>query len=156
MAKAIRKTKDIADLVTGWQGIDTDTVESAKSELRKTKNHLTKAMLQLIVLEAEKHRLLQQMIVDSVKKEAVNLSPDELGVLSGHINRYLDVEGKELCEAETATTGNTPFVTRYLFTYLVEDLKAQSCLMKQLDDELKNASIPTSVTSKRFGASKAV
>jgi hypothetical protein len=156
MAKAMRKSKDIADLMTDWQGIEAGTVESIKSELRKTKNPFIKSMLQLIMLEAEKHRLLQQMIVDSVKKEAVNLSPDELGVLSGHINRYLEAEGRELCVAEATTTGSSPFVTRYLFSYLIEDLKVQSCMLKQFDDELKNASIPTSVTAKRFGASKAV
>lgn len=156
MAKAIRKIKDIADLMTDWQGIEAGTVESAKRELQKTKNPLMKAMLQLIVLEAEKHRLVQQMIFDSVKKEAVNLSPDELGVLSGHINRYLEAEGRELCAAEATTARSNPFVTRYLFSYLIEDLKVQSCMLKQFDDELKNASIPTSVTAKRFGASKAV
>jgi hypothetical protein len=152
MARAMRKSKDIADLMTDWQGIEAGTAESVKSEMQKAKNPLIKAMLQLIGLEAEKHRLVQQMIVDSVKKEAVNLSPDELGVLSGHINRYLESEGRELCEAEATTAGNNPFVTRFLFSYLIDDLKAQNCMLKQFDDELKNASIPTSVTGKRFGA----
>ncbi|HSB30209.1 MAG TPA: hypothetical protein VLD55_01255 [Candidatus Sulfobium mesophilum] len=47
-----------------------------------------------------------------------------------------------------------PFITSFLLSYLMEDLKTQSCILKQFEDELKNASIPTSVTSKRFGACK--
>jgi hypothetical protein len=94
------------------------------------------------------------MIIDSMKKETVNLSPDELGILSGHINRYLEAEGKKLYEAEGTTVQSRPFIARFLLSYLMEDLKTQSCILKQFEDELKTASIPTSVTSKRFGASK--
>jgi hypothetical protein len=155
MAKAIRKGKDIVDLMTDWQGVEACTVEFANKEMRKADNPLIKTMLQVIGLEAEKHRLLQQMIVDSEKKEAVSLSPDELAVLSGHLNRYLEAEGKEMCCAEEAGMGNKPYITRYLISYLLEDLRSQSCIMRHFEDELKNASIPTSATSKKFGTARA-
>jgi hypothetical protein len=151
MAKAIRKIREIADLMTDWQDIETDTLEFVAKELPKAKNHLTVTMLKLIRLEAEKHHLLQQMILDTMKKKAVNLSPDELGVLSGYINRYLEAEGRELCEAEGVAGQSKPLVAGYLFSYLHEDLKTQSCMLKQFDDELKRASIPTSATSRRTG-----
>jgi hypothetical protein len=153
MAKVIKKTKEIAELMTEWQGIEADTLEFVTSELPKAKNHLTVTMLKLIRLEAEKHHLLQQMILDSLKKKAVNLSPAELGALSGHINRYLEAEGRELCEAEGAAGQSKPVVTSYLFSYLHEDLKNQSCLLHQFDDELKKGSIPTSATSRSFTTS---
>ncbi len=153
MARA-KENKDIVDLMVEWQGVEDDTVEFVNRALPHAGNMLTKTMLQVIKHDAEKHRLLQQMIVDSIKKEAVNLSPDELGVLSGYINRYLDAEGKKICEAETTASQSGSFITRYLLSYLTEDLKTQSCILKQLDDELKSASIPTSVTSKRFYASR--
>ncbi len=153
MARAKDK-RNMMDVLADWQRIEADTVEFANREMPHAKNMLTKTMLQVMELEAQKHRLLQQMIIDSMKKEAVNLSPDELGILSGYINRYLEAEGKELCEAEGADAHSGPFITSYLLSYLMEDLRTQSCILKQFEDELKNASIPTSVTSKRFGASK--
>jgi hypothetical protein len=153
MARAKEK-RDMADVMADWQKVETDTVEFTGKEMPHAKNILTKTMLQVIELEARKHRLLQQMIIDSMKKEAVNLSPEELGILSGYINRYLEAEGKKLCEAEGASPQSGPFVTSYLLSYLMEDLKTQSCILKQFEDELKNASVPTSVTAKKFGVSK--
>lgn len=150
----VKDKRDIADLMAEWEAVEADTVEFADKALSQTKDRLTKTMLEVIKLEAQKHRLLQQMIVDSMKNEAVNLSPDELGALSAHINRYLEAEGKELCEAEGADEQSGPFMTRYLLSFLIEDLKMQSCLLKEFEDELKNASIPTSATSKRFGSSR--
>jgi hypothetical protein len=154
MARAKEK-RDIMDLMIDWQGVEADTVEFVNKAIPHAKNMLEKTMLQVIKLEAEKHCLLQGMIMDSMKKESFNLSPDELGVLSGYINRYLEAEGKELCEAEAGTKSG-PVITRYLLSYLMEDLKTQNCLLKQFDDDLKNASIPTSVTSKKFGVTSKV
>lgn len=142
------------DLMVEWQSVEDDTVEFASKAIPHAKNMLTKTMLEVIKLDAQKHRLLQQMIIDSGRKEAVNLSPDELGTLMAYINRYLEAEGKELYEAEGAAAQSGPFIRRYLLSYLMEDLKTQSCILKQFEGELKNASIPTSVTSKRFGVSR--
>ncbi len=153
MARAKDK-RNIMDVIADWQRVEADTVEFANREIPNAKSMLTRTMLKVIELEAQKHGLLQQMIIDSMKKETVNLSPDELGILSGYINRYLEAEGKKLCEAEGSAAKSRPFITSFLLSYLMEDLKTQSCILKQFEDELKNASIPTSVTSKRFGASK--
>ncbi len=154
MARAKDK-RNIMDIMADWQRVEEDTVEFANREMPQARNTLTKTMLQVIELEAQKHRLLQQMIIDSMKKEAVNLSPDELGILSGYINKYLDSEGKKLCEAEGSVAQSRPFVTSFLLSLLTEDLKTQSCILKQFEDELKNASIPTSVTAKKFAAKTA-
>jgi hypothetical protein len=153
MARA-RDKRNMMDVMADWQRVEADTVGFAKKEMPQAKNMLTKTMLQVMELEAEKHRLLQQMIIDSMTKEAVNLSPDELGILSGYINRYLDAEGEKLCEAEGSVSHSNPFVISFLLSFLTNDLKTQSCILKQFEDELKNASIPTSVTAKKFGASK--
>ncbi len=142
------------DVIADWQRVEADTVEFANKEMPNAKNMLTKIILKVIELEAQKRGLLQQMIIDSMKKEAVNLSPDELRILSGYINKYLEAEGEKLCDAEGSAVQSRPFITSFLLSYLMEDLKTQSCILKQFEDELKNASIPTSVTSKIFGASK--
>jgi hypothetical protein len=152
MARA-KERRDIMDLMLDWQGVETDTVEYVDKAIPQARNRLTKTMLKVIKLEAEKHCLLQGMIIDSLKKESFNMSPDELGVLSGYINRYLEMEGKELCDAEAGTKSGS-VITRYLLTYLMEDLKTQSSLLRQFDDDLKNASIATSVTSKKFDTAR--
>lgn len=150
MKKSTGNSGDLLDLMVEWQDTETGNILYVKEELPKTKNPLTKTMLKVIKLEAEKNSLIQQMIVESIRKEAVHLSPEELGTLSGHLNRYIEAEEKVLSHAEAVLKKNETLVPLSLLTYLVSDLNQQNCLLRQFDDELKNASIPTSATSRKF------
>jgi hypothetical protein len=150
MKKSTGNSGDLLDLMVEWQDTETANILYVKEKLPKTKNPLTKTMLKVIKLEAEKNSLIQQMIVESIRKEAVHLSPEELGTLSGHLNRYIEAEEKVLSHAESALKKNETLVPLSLLTYLISDLNQQNCLLRQFDDDLKNASIPTSATSKKF------
>ena len=150
MRKSKGDSGDLLNLMVEWQDIETGNILYTKEEMPKAKNPLTKTMLKVIRLEAEKNSLIQQMIVESIRKEAVHLSPEELGTLSGHLNRYIEIEEKVLSHAEAAATKHESLVPLSLLTFLISDLKQQNCLLRQFDDGLKNASIPTSATSKKF------
>jgi hypothetical protein len=150
MKKATGNSGDLLDLMAEWQDTEAGNIMYAKEEIKKAKNPLTKTMLKMIMLESERNTLIQQMIIESIRKEAVHLSPEELGSLSGHLNRYIDAEEKVLCHAEAAAMKNEPFVPKSLLTFLISDLKQQNCLLTKFDNELKNASIPTSATAKHF------
>ena len=127
-------------------------MEYADDQIKKAQNPLTKTLLRALKFEAEKHCIIQQMIVDSVKKEAVHLSPEELRELSSHLNRFIEEEEKALTRAKAFEGEHEPYVTRFLMSYLVADLRSQNSLLKEFDDELKIASVPTSASSKRFTA----
>lgn len=150
MKKATGNSGDLLDVMVEWQDIETGNIIYAKKELPKAKNPLTKTMLKMIMLEAEKKSLLQQMVVESIRKEAVHLSPEELGTLSGHLNRYIEAEEKIIALAEEAAKKHESLVPLSILSFLTNDMKQQSCLLRKFDDELKNASIPTSATSKKF------
>lgn len=147
--------KDVADKIAYWQAVETQNIDYTDREIPKAKNAFIKAMLQALKLEAEKRRLIQQMIVDSMQKEAVNLSPDELGELSAHLNRYMESEEEAVSLGKEAFAKNGLAVPRFLLSYLIEDLKRHNGLLRQFDDKLKNASIPTSASAGRAGSSRA-
>ncbi len=155
MTKYAGNYKDILDKIAGWQAIESENIEHTDKEIPKAKNPLIKTMLQALRLEAEKRRILQQMIVDSVRTEAVHLSPDELRDLSAHLNKHMEAEEKALSMAKEAFEKSELAIPRYLLSYLIADSKKQNSLLKLFDDELKTASIPTSTTSKSFGQAKA-
>jgi hypothetical protein len=155
MKKYEGKSEDILDKIVDLQSIETENMDQTSKAIPNAKNPLIKTMLQALKLEAEKSRVLQQMIVDSMKKEAVHLSPDELQNLSGHLNRHIKVEEKALTIAKEAFEKSELAIPRYLLSYLIGDLKKQNALLRHFDDELKIASIPTSATSKTFNSSRA-
>lgn len=150
----MKKTKenlgDLLDVMVDWMDTETGTILYASAEIPKAKNPLTKTMLKVIRLEAEKNSLIQQMIVESVKKEAVHLSPEELATFSGYLNRFIEAEEEVLRRADAATKWHESTVSLSLLTFLISNLKQQNRLLRQFDDELKNASIPTSATSKKI------
>ncbi len=149
------KYEDIVGKIVEWQAVEDKNIEYATREIPKAKNPLTKTILQALKLEAEKRRLIQQMIIDSIEKEAVNLSPDELGELSGHLNRHVETEEEAALLGKEAFEKGELAVPRYLISYLIDDLKRHNGLLRQFDDKLKSASIPTSATSKSFGSARA-
>ena len=69
MKKAKENSGDLLDVMVDWQDTETGAIIHTKDQIPKAKNPLTKTMLKVIRLEAEKNSLIQQMIVESVKKE---------------------------------------------------------------------------------------
>ncbi len=154
-AKSHATTEDIIGKIVDWQTVEANNIEYAAKEISKAKNPLIRTILQALKLDSEKRRLIQQMILDSIEKEAVNLSPDELGELSGHVNRQVESEEKAALLGKEVFEESELAVPRYLLSYLIDDLKRHNDLLRQFDGKLKNASIPTSTTSRTFGSSRA-
>ncbi len=151
MKKPAEKSDAFLDLMVDWQTIEGDMMQYAEEEAAKTLNTLEKTMAQVIGLEARKRCVIQQMIVESVKKEAAHLDPEEIQSLIGHINHFVETEEKELPMAEAALQKSELFLSRYLLSYLIADLKKGNVLLRKFADELKSATISTSVTSKIYG-----
>ena len=110
MKKTKENSENLLDVMVDWQDTETGTILYAKDEIPKAKNPLTKTMLKVIRLEAEKNSLIQQMIVESVKKEAIHMSPEELAAFSEHINMYIEAEEKVLNRVEASTNWHEPSV----------------------------------------------
>ena len=151
MRKPEENTDAFLDLMVDWQAMEGEMMKYAEGEAAKDRNALEKTIAQVIGLEARKRCLIQQMIVESVRKEAAHLDPEELESLNSLINRLVENEEKELPMAEAALQKSELFIPRYLLSYLIADLKKGNGLLRQFADELKAATISTSVTSKIYG-----
>jgi hypothetical protein len=147
------KSAELLDAIVDLQAIETENITSARKEIAKTKNSLTRAMMKVLEVEAEKRCLLHGMLSDSLQKEAFNLSPEELNVLSSHLNRTMEAEDNALLLAKEAYKKSELPIHRFLTSYLINDLKKENDLLRQFEADLKGASISTSITSKTFGKS---
>lgn len=149
------KMGKLLDAIVDLQAIETENIANAKEEIARTKNHLTKAMMKVLEVEAEKRCLIHGMLSDSLQKEAFNLSPEELNILFSHLNRTMEAEDNALLLAKEAYEKSELPIHRFLTSYLINDLKKENDLLGQFEYDLKGASIPTSITSKIFGKSRA-
>lgn len=150
MKKPTENSKEFLKLMQEWQALEDTTIASASAMLKKTRNPIVKMTMELIKKDSEKHKIVQQMIIDSITKEAIHLDPEELNAVSDMLNKHMEAEAESLCLADEAFKNSELFTTRYLLSYLIADESKHHGLMHQLND-LKRAAIPTSTGSRSYG-----
>lgn len=123
-----------------WYALEDKTIASAEELISKTNNPLIKMTMEMIKHDSEKHKVMQQMIIDNITKEAVYLSPDELAPLSDLLNKHMEAEAKSLSIADAALEKSELFITRYILSYLIADETKHHNLINKLN-ELKRATI---------------
>jgi rubrerythrin len=123
-----------------WQKLEDETIKHAESTLRKSKNKLVKMTMEMIKNDSQKHRAMQQMLIDSMTKTPFILSPDDLASLSDGLNKHLSAEAKSLELADEALQNSELFVTRYILSYLIADEQKHHALLSKLN-ELKRATV---------------
>lgn len=150
MKKPIENSEDFLKLMKKWQSLEDKAIENADRIISKTNNQIVKMTMEMIKHDSEKHKLIQQAIIDNITKEAFHIGPDELNELSDMLNSHMEAEAESLCLADEAFKNSELFITRYLLSYLIADEAKHHGLMNQLND-LKRAAIATSTGARSYG-----
>ncbi len=140
MKRPVEESEEFLNLIREWQALEDKTIASAEELLSRTNNPIVKMTMETIKHDSEKHKVMQQMIIDSITKEAVHLSPDELAPLSDLLNKHMEAEAKSLSLADAALEKSELFITRYILSYLIADETKHHSLINKLN-ELKRATI---------------
>ena len=127
-------------LIRDWQKLEDETIKHADNLMKKSKNRLIKMTMEMIKHDSQKHKAMQQMLIDSLTKEAFILSPEDLASLSDGLNKHLAAEAKSLELADEALNTSELFVTRYILSYLIADEQKHHSLLNKLN-ELKRATV---------------
>ncbi len=148
--KAAENSEEFLELIKKWQKLEDRTIASADTMLDAAKNPFLKMIMESIKHDSEKHKLIMQMIIDNITKEAVSISPEELNDMSGMLNNHMEAEAESLCLADAAYANSELFFTRFLLSYLIADESKHHGLISQLND-LKRATIATSTGARTHG-----
>ena len=135
--KAKASTEDSPDLVPllrRWQEIEDASVAGCTEVMAKTQNPLVKLVMEIIRQDSVMHRKVQQVMIDSLEKQAISLTPEELGDIWESIERHAELEKETIDLAEKARKNCRLFVLRHLLTYLLEDEQKHDRLLGQLED----------------------
>ncbi len=138
--KPVEDSEEFLNLIREWQALEDKTISSAEELISRSSNPLVKMTMEMIKHDSEKHKVMQQMIIDSITKEAIHLSPDELAPLSDMLNKHMEAEARSLSLADAALEKSELFVTRYILSYLIADETKHHNLINKLN-ELKRATI---------------
>jgi len=138
--KAVELSKEFLNIIKEWQSLEDETIRFSEDLIKKTKNKLIKMTMEMIKHDSQKHKEMQQMLIDSITKEPFILSPEELNALGNGLNKHLAAEAKSLQLADEALENSELFVTRYVLSYLIADEQKHHSLLTKLE-ELKRATV---------------
>ena len=138
--RSAEQSGKLLSVLREWQKLEDSTIKYADEMGKKTKNKLIKMTMEMIKSDSQKHKVMQQMLIDSLTKEPFALSPDELGALSAGLNKHMAAEARSLELADEALQNSELFVTRYILSYLIADEQKHHKMLANLN-ELKRATV---------------
>ncbi len=138
--KPVELSSQFLKTMREWQKLENATIKFSLDMLRRTKNPLIRMTMEMIKNDSQKHKAMQQMLIDSLTKEALHINPDELAVLSDGLNKHIAAEAKSLELADEALKNSELFITRYILSLLIADETKHHNMLGKLN-ELKRATV---------------
>ena len=133
MESAEKKEQFLVDL-DKWQKMESLSAKTCAEVKKRTDNALIKMIAEIIRRDSESHIEVLELIRESLTKEALHLTPDELAEIWDLMEGYHKIERKSVDIAQEAIRDSRLFEIRYLLTYLLEDESKHLKLLDQLDD----------------------
>lgn len=130
--------EELAAILKTWQGLENGAIMHTTEIIAKTQNPLIRLVMEIIRHDSEMHYRVQQVLLDSIQKQAITLTPEELGEIWDSVEKHAEVEKQTIELAEKARDKCRLFVQRHLLSYLIEDEKKHDRLLSQLEDFKRN------------------
>ena len=119
-----------------WQKIEDASMASTGRIMEQTDNPLIHLIMEIIQIDSQVHHRVQDFIAGTLEREAVTLSPEELGKVWDAVQNHIDIERKMVGfvdETLSALKGKKMVVQEYLLSYLKEDETKHDHLLSTLE-----------------------
>lgn len=141
-------TKEIQDKIVEnmmqWQKIENASVAQMSAIIEKTQNPVIQIVMEIIQRDSQMHHRVQQMILDSLERQAIVLTPEDLGQIWDLVEKHIAMEEETVKLAEeslTALKGKKMVVQEYLLNYLKTDESKHDELLETLS-KIKSGMYP--------------
>ena len=136
--KGRERTDKLLKTLRDWQGIERHAIETTTKIMEKTDNLLIRQFMEIIRNDSVQHHRVQQFIIDSLTKQPISLSHDELAQIWEEIEAHDKVEKKTIEIAKECRDECQFFVQRSLLEYLISDEEKHDTILQGLEDFKKN------------------
>jgi rubrerythrin len=134
MAKQKEMNEQLVKTLKKWQVVEDQSVKSTTEIMTKTKNPIVKHIMEIIRQDSAMHKRIQQLIIDSFEKQAITLTPEELGDVWEMVEKHIELEKETIRLAEESRKNSKNFVVRYLLGYLMTDEQKHNEILAQMED----------------------
>lgn len=140
MPKGQERTEKLLKTLKDWQGIERHAIETTTQLMEKTDNLLIRQIMEIIRNDSVQHHRVQQFIIDSLTKQPVSLSHEELAQVWEEIEAHDKVERKTIEMAKECKAECNFFVQEALLDYLIKDEEKHDQILQGLENFKKNMS----------------
>jgi len=141
--KEIFHYQDLIKAMEAWMNSEDQTIKDAEYMKNEADSPFVKMTMEMLIYDAEKHKIIQQMVIDSLRKEAIHLTPDEFAPLKEVLNTHIVEESESLMRFMATLDKKEPRIAMYLLSYLGADEARRRELVGRLN-ELKLATMQIS------------
>jgi rubrerythrin len=121
-------------LLKRWKDIEAATIKSCGAITKKTKNPLVKTLITSIANDSAKHKIILQLIIDSMTKKAFVLTPEDVSQIAALLDKHIDLEHEAIDVAEQAIKISTDPIAKQLLRLILEDEKKHANLAEQINE----------------------
>ena len=125
----------LLELLKRWQQVENKSTTQCAEIAEKSSSPVIRLVMDVIRRDSAMHHRVQQFIIDSIEKEAVTLTVDDLERVWGAIEAHIaaERETEELVAAcRKALEGTKDVVQQYLLAYLAVDERKHDQLLDGL------------------------
>lgn len=127
------QTEKLLETLRDWQGIERNAIQTCTKIMEKTDNLLIRQFMEIIRNDSVQHHRVQQFIIDSLTKQPIKLSHEELAQIWDEIEAHDKVERKTIEMAKQCKEECKFFVQRSLLEYLIADEEKHDLILTELD-----------------------
>ena len=126
----------IVDNMRRWQKIENATVSATSKIIAKTENDVVRLVMEIIQHDSQVHHRVQQLVIDSLERQAIALSTDELAGIWDMIEKHIEMEKETVDlarDALAALKGKKMLVQEYLINFLKVDEEKHDVMLDALE-----------------------
>jgi hypothetical protein len=125
------------ETLRNWQGLELHALEMTSKVIQSTDNAVIREVMEIIRNDSLQHHRVQQFLIDTFTKQAISLTPEELGHIWTAIEEHDRVEKKTIALAKELREQVTFPVQRMLLDYLLADEEKHDKLLEHLEQVKK-------------------
>lgn len=135
MGNTKQKQEQLVGILREWQEIEHKSMSQSAEIIERTRNPVIRIVMEIIQRDSAMHHRVQQFVIDSLERQAIDLTVDDLAKVWVAIEAHIEAERKtaELAAAaRKALAGTKNVVQQFLLSYLATDEEKHDRLLEDL------------------------
>jgi hypothetical protein len=129
------KQEELVEILRRWQHVENRSVAASAAIIDKTRNPVIRLVMEIIQRDSAMHHRVQQFIIDSLEREAIHLTVEDLAQVWGAVEAHIEAERETaalIAAAEKSLAGTRNVVQQFLLAYLAQDEGTHDRLLEAL------------------------